>query len=208
MFFAWRLLFAYKRVIPRSHSVEVTACKSSHGQESYLRVLNVFLLAKNIAKEKCYSKIYCFLKEHYELWRYWRKRRVLDQCYSNNNFVTNAVSGVRNSNVLLETRLREFNRIAVDVGGVGDWDFVCVKKKGWHFDLIVSWNPWLTSWLRLYREACYANKLRGPASILSVLFFIPFCRFRGNNRFGGERFPTEEVVIFFFMLFTSIVWKS
>ena len=26
-------------------------------------------------------------------------------------------------------------------------------------------------------------------------FFIPFCRFRGNNRFGGERFPTEEVVI-------------
>ena len=27
---------------------------------------------------------------------------VLDQCYSNNNFVTNAVLGVRNSNVLLE----------------------------------------------------------------------------------------------------------
>ena len=39
---------------------------------------------------------------------------VLDQCYSNNNFVTNAVLGVRNSNVLLETRLREFNRIAVE----------------------------------------------------------------------------------------------
>ena len=38
---------------------------------------------------------------------------VLDQCYSNNNFVTNAVLGVRNSNVLLETMLREFNRIAV-----------------------------------------------------------------------------------------------
>ena len=34
-------------------------------------------------------------------------------------------------------------------------------------------------------------------SILSVLFFIPFCRFRGNNRFGGERFPTEEGVIVF-----------
>ena len=32
---------------------------------------------------------------------------VLDQCYSNNNFVKNAVLGVRNSNVLLETRLRE-----------------------------------------------------------------------------------------------------
>ena len=36
---------------------------------------------------------------------------VLDQCYSNNNFVTNAVLGVRNLDVLLETRLREFNRI-------------------------------------------------------------------------------------------------
>ena len=48
---------------------------------------------------------------------------VLDQCYSNNNFVTNAVLGVRNSNVLLETRLREFNRIAVDVGGGGDCFF-------------------------------------------------------------------------------------
>ena len=34
-------------------------------------------------------------------------------------------------------------------------------------------------------------------SILSVLFFIPFCRFRGNNRFEGECFPTEEVVIVF-----------
>ena len=53
---------------------------------------------------------------------------VSDQCYSNNNFVTNAALGVRNSNVLLETRLREFNRIAVDVGGVGDWVFECVTK--------------------------------------------------------------------------------
>ena len=48
---------------------------------------------------------------------------VLDQCYSNNNFVL----GVRNY-VLLETRLREFNRTAVDVGGVGDLDFECVTK--------------------------------------------------------------------------------
>ena len=31
-------------------------------------------------------------------------------------------------------------------------------------------------------------------SILSVLFFIPFCRFRGNNCFEGERFPTEAGV--------------
>ena len=52
---------------------------------------------------------------------------VLDQCYSNNNFVTTAVLSVRNY-VLLETRLREFNRIAVDVGGVGDLDFECVTK--------------------------------------------------------------------------------
>ena len=50
---------------------------------------------------------------------------VLDQCYSNNNFVTTAVLGVRNY-VLLETRLREFNRIAVDVGGVGGVE--CVTK--------------------------------------------------------------------------------
>ena len=49
---------------------------------------------------------------------------VLDHCYSNNNFVTSAVLGVRNSNVLLETRLREFNRIALDVGGGGDFFFV------------------------------------------------------------------------------------
>ena len=41
---------------------------------------------------------------------------VLDQCYSNKNFVTSAALGVRNLNVLLETRFREFNRIAVDVG--------------------------------------------------------------------------------------------
>ena len=54
---------------------------------------------------------------------------VLDQCYNNNNFVTTAVLGVRNY-ALLETRLREFNRItcAVDVRGVGDLDFECVTK--------------------------------------------------------------------------------
>ena len=76
--------------------------------------------------------------------------------------------------------------------------------------LIVSWNPWLTSLLRLYRKACYVNKPRGPVStcILSVLFFLPFCRFRGNNRFEGERFPTEEVVIVVSYCVTSIVLKS
>ena len=57
--------------------------------------------------------------------------RVLDQCNTNNNFIRNAVLRITNSNVLLETRLREFNRIAVDVGGaggVGDLDFECVTK--------------------------------------------------------------------------------
>ena len=53
---------------------------------------------------------------------------VLDQCYSNNDVVTAAVLGVKENNVLLETRLREFNRIAVDVGGFGDLDFECVTK--------------------------------------------------------------------------------
>ena len=56
-----------------SHCVAVTACKSSHGQESYLRVLNVFLQAKNIAywknKRKILFQNLLFLKEHYELWR-------------------------------------------------------------------------------------------------------------------------------------------
>ena len=33
--------------------------------------------------------------------------RVLDQCYSNNNFGTNAVLDVRSSGVLLETRLQQ-----------------------------------------------------------------------------------------------------
>ena len=36
---------------------------------------------------------------------------------------TSAVLGVRNSNVLLETRLREFNRIAFVVGEGGDCFF-------------------------------------------------------------------------------------
>ena len=72
----------------------------------------------------------------------------------------------------------------------------------------MSWNPRLTALLRLYRKACYANKPTGPVSMLSVLFFISFCRFRENNRFGGERFPTEEVVIGFSCCVTSIVWKS
>ena len=100
-----------------------------------LEYSTVFLLAKNIAywkkqKKKPYSKVYCFLKEHYELWRYWRKTQgVLDQCYSNNNFVYKPLFlGVKENYVLLETRLREFNRIAVDVGSVGDLDFECVTK--------------------------------------------------------------------------------
>ena len=45
-------------------------------------------------------------------------------------------------------------------------------------------------------------------SILSVLFFIPFCRFRGNNRFEGERFPTEEVVIVFSLCHISQLYEN
>ena len=40
-----------------THSVGVTASKSSHRQESYLRVLNIFLLAKSIAYCKNKRKI-------------------------------------------------------------------------------------------------------------------------------------------------------
>ena len=54
---------------------------------------------------------------------------VLDQYNSNNNFVRNPVLRVTNSNVLLETRLREFNRIAVDVGGGGDCFFRAVSHQ-------------------------------------------------------------------------------
>ena len=111
-----KTLSAYKRrVIPRSHCVEVTACKSLRGQESYLRVLDVLLLAKNIAywKNKNESILKSFVsKENIRnCGDFEENPGVLDQCYSNNNFVTNPVLGVRNSGVLLETRLREFNRI-------------------------------------------------------------------------------------------------
>ena len=54
---------------------------------------------------------------------------VLDQCYCNNILVTTAVLGVRNSGVLLETMLREFSRIAVDVGGGGDRFFRAVSHQ-------------------------------------------------------------------------------
>ena len=54
---------------------------------------------------------------------------ILDQCYSNNKFVTNTVLGVRNSGVLLETRLNEFKRIVVDVGGGGDCFFRAVSHQ-------------------------------------------------------------------------------
>ena len=83
-FFAWRVLFAYKRVIPRSHCVEVTACKSSHGQGSYLRVLNIFLLAKNIAywknKRKILFQNLLFLKRTLCCGDIEENPGVLDQC--------------------------------------------------------------------------------------------------------------------------------
>ena len=89
MFFAWGVLLAYKKVIPRSHCVEVTACKSSHGQESYLRVLNVFLLAKNIAywkknKNKNFiPKSIVSLKNILNCGDIEENPGILDQCYSN-----------------------------------------------------------------------------------------------------------------------------
>ena len=44
---------------------------------------------------------------------------------------------------------------------------------------------------------------RGPVSILTVFFLFLFLDF-----VGGERFPTEEVVIVFLCCVTPIVWKS
>ena len=115
-----------------SHCVAVTACKSSHGQESYLRVLNGIFISKEYSilekqKKNLIPKSIVSLKKIMNCGDIEENPGVLDQCYSNNNFVTAAVLGVRNY-VLLGTRLREFNRIAVDVGGVGDLDFECVTK--------------------------------------------------------------------------------
>ena len=109
-----------------SHCVAVTACKSSHGQESYLRVLDDIFISKEYSilekqKKNLIPKTIINCGDIEE------NPGVLDQCYSNNNFVTAAVLGVTNY-VLLGTRLYEFNRIAVDVGGVGDLDFECVTK--------------------------------------------------------------------------------
>ena len=78
-------------------------------------------MKRNVAVNTWCSEPIASISNHF------RNLGVLDQCYSNNNFVTTAVLGVRNY-VLLETRLREFNGIAVDVGGVGDLDFECVTK--------------------------------------------------------------------------------
>ena len=77
-----------------------------------------FLLAKNIAywknkRKVLFQKFIVSEKNIMNCGHIEKNPGVLDQCYSNNNFVTNAVLGVRNSNVLLETMLREFNRIAV-----------------------------------------------------------------------------------------------
>ena len=96
-------------------------------RELPLEYSTVFLLAKNIAywknKRKILFQNLLFVKKNViNCGDIKENPGVLDQCYSNNNFVTTAVLGVRNY-VLLETRLREFNRTAVDVGGVGDLDF-------------------------------------------------------------------------------------
>ena len=67
----------------------------------------------------------------------------------------------------------------------------------WKSELIVSWNPWLTSLLRLYRKACYANKPRGPVSILSVFFFFLFVDFVGITALEASVFPQSRWWLFF-----------
>ena len=111
-----------------SHCVAVTACKIFIWTRDRvtITVLNGIFISKEYSilekqKKNLIPKSIVFCGDIEE------NPGVLDQCYSNNNFVAAAVLGVRNY-LLLETRLREFNRTAVDVGGVEDLDFECVTK--------------------------------------------------------------------------------
>ena len=75
-------------------------CKSSHGQESYLRVLNGIFISKeyNILekqKKNLIPKSIVSLKNIMNCGDIEENPGVLDQCYSNNNFVTAAVLGVK-----------------------------------------------------------------------------------------------------------------
>ena len=54
-------------------------------------------------------------------------RRGIRPMLKQNNFVTNTFKGVRNSGVPLETRLHEFNIIAVNVGEDGNCFFHAVS---------------------------------------------------------------------------------
>ena len=105
-----------------------------HGQESYLRVLNVALLEKNVAywktKEKSYLNLF-FKKKIMNCGDIEENQGALDQCYTNNNFIANDVLGVRNSSLLLETRVCKLNRIAVDNGVVIFFFSCCVTSVVW-----------------------------------------------------------------------------
>ena len=92
-----------------SHCVAVTVCKTSHGQESYLRVLNGIFISKEYSilekqKKNLIPKSIASSKNIMNCGDIEEIPGVLDQFYSNNNFVTTAVLGVRNY-VLLETKV-------------------------------------------------------------------------------------------------------
>ena len=77
-----------------------------------LEYSTVFLLAKNIAYWKNERKIL------FQNLLFLNNMNIMNCGVMNCGCVTAAVLGVRNY-VLLETRLREFNRIADGAGGVG-----------------------------------------------------------------------------------------
>ena len=56
---------------------------------------------------------------------------------------------------------------------------------------VLFFTPFLSisSLLRLYRKACYANEPRGPVSILSVLFSLLFVDFVGITALKASVFP-------------------
>ena len=75
-------------------------CKSSHGQESYLRVLNGIFISKEYSilekqKKNLIPKSIVSQKNIMNCGDIEENPGVLDQCYSNNNFVTAAVLGVK-----------------------------------------------------------------------------------------------------------------
>ena len=88
------------KLLIKTVTVAVTACKSSHGQESYLRVLNGIFISKEYSilekqKKNLIPKSIVSEKNIMNCGDIEENPGVLDQCYSNNNFVTAAVLGVK-----------------------------------------------------------------------------------------------------------------